>query len=148
MTSEERERFDDVLAFLMNFCRDHAIGVVYNKALPPKARSKSYNTPSDLVVINGNWKTETEIPFIFAHEIGHTIEGTPVFNKLAYLGTLKGEYSANRFAINLLSMYCLENDIWYETVFDFAKSFGIPKDKWYLLEGDVYARVWANKRIS
>ena len=70
----------------------------------------------------------------FAHEIGHTIEGTPFFNKIAYLGTLKGEYSANRFAINLLSMYCLENDIWYETVFDFARSFGIPKDKWYLLE--------------
>lgn len=134
MTSEERENFDSVLAFLMNFCQDHGIGVVYNNALPPKARSKSYNTPSDLVVINGNWKPETEVPFIFAHEIGHTIEDTAVFNKLSYLGKLKGEYSANVFAINLLGLYCLENDIWYDTIFDFAKSFGIPKDKWYLLE--------------
>lgn len=133
MTSEERERFDDVLAFLMNFCQDHDIGVVYNKALPPKARSKSYNTPSDLVVINGNWKPETEVPFIFAHEIGHTIEGTPVFNKLAHLGTEKGEFSANRFAINLLALYCFENDVWYETYFDFAKAFGIPHNKWYIL---------------
>ena len=141
MTSEERERFDDVLAFLMNFCQDHGIGVVYNKTLPSKARSKSYNYPSDLIVVNGNWKPETEVPFIFAHEIGHNIENCSVFNKLSYLGKQKGEYSANRFAINLLSMYCLEHDIWYETYYDFAKSFGIPKDKWYLLEGDVYDRV-------
>lgn len=76
---------------------------------------------------------ETEVPFIFAHEIGHTIENTPIFNKLSYLGSVKAEYSANVFAIRLLQQYCLENEITYNTIFDFAKSFGIPKDKWYLL---------------
>ncbi|WP_279117543.1 ImmA/IrrE family metallo-endopeptidase [Lactobacillus intestinalis] len=133
MTSEDRERFDNLIAWLINYCFDHQIGVVYNKFLPPTAKSKSYNYPSDLVVVNGNWYPETEIPFIFAHEIGHTIENTPIFNRLAYLGRQKGEYSANVFAINLLAQYCFENDIWFNSIFDFAKAFGIPHDKWYIL---------------
>jgi len=28
----------------------------------------------------------------------------------------------------------MENDIWYETYYDFAQAFGIPKDKYYVLE--------------
>lgn len=133
MTSEERENFDKLITWLAHYCWDHNIGVVYNKKLPHTAKSKSYNYPSDLVVVNGNWLPETEIPFIFAHEIGHTIENTPIFNKLAFLGRKKGEYSANTFAIRLLQQFCLENEIEYNTVYDFAKAFGIPKDKWYIL---------------
>lgn len=133
MTNEDRDRFNELIIWLTNWCFDHEIGVVYSKEADPKAKSKSYNIPGDLVVINGNWSPETEVPFIFAHEIGHTIENTPVFNKLSYLGSDKAEYSANVFAIRLLQQYCLENEITYNTIFDFAKSFGIPKDKWYLL---------------
>lgn len=141
MTNEELDNFNIVIKWLINYCFDHNIGVIYNTKLPSHARSKSYNYPSDLVVINGNWKPQSEIPFIFAHEIGHNVENCSIFNKLSYLGKQKGEYSANVFAINLLGLYCEENDIWYDTIFDFAKAFGVPKDKWYLLEGDIYARV-------
>ena len=85
MTNEDRDRFNELIIWLTNWCFDHEIGVVYSKEADPKAKSKSYNIPGDLVVINGNWLPETEVPFIFAHEIGHTIENTPIFNKLSYL---------------------------------------------------------------
>lgn len=133
MTSEERENFNELIIWLADYCWDHNIGVVYSKEVDHRAKSKGYNNPSDLVVINGNWLPETEIPFIFAHEIGHVIENTPFFNKLSYLGSNKAEYSANVFAIRLLQQYCLENEIEYDTIYDFAKAFGIPKDKWYIL---------------
>lgn len=133
MTSEERENFNKLITWLGKYCWDHNIGVVYSKEADHRAKSKGYNNPSDLVVINGNWLPETEIPFIFAHEIGHVIENTPLFNKLSYLGSNKAEYSANVFAIRLLQQYCLENAIEYNTIYDFAKVFGIPKDKWYIL---------------
>lgn len=133
MSIENAERFDILISWLMNYCLEHQIGVIYTKELPSDAQSMSYNYPSDLVVINGNWKPNTEIPFIFAHEIGHNLEGTPVFNRLAYLGEEKGEYSANTFAINLLLLYCFENSILFNSAYDFAKTFGIPKDKWYLI---------------
>lgn len=71
---------------------------------------------------------------MLAHEIGHVVEEVPEFYKLAYLGKEKGEFSANRFAINLLALYCFENDIWYDNYYGFAKAFGIPKDKYYILE--------------
>lgn len=133
MTSEKRENFNKLITWLADYCWDHNIGVVYSKEVDHRAKSKGYNNPSDLVVINGNWLPETEIPFIFAHEIGHVIENTPFFNKLSYLGSNKAEYSANVFAIRLLQQYCLENEIEYDTIYDFAKAFGIPKDKWYIL---------------
>lgn len=134
MNNEDRERFDSVIQFLMNYCYRHGIGCLYNKDLPAKANSISYCHPSDLIVINGNWYHQIEIPFIFAHEIGHVVDGNPEYYHLAYLGKDKGEYSANIFAINLLWLYCLENDIWFETIYEFAAAFGIPNKFYYLLE--------------
>lgn len=133
MNDDNRERFDEVIRYLMNYCYSHQIGVVYDKTLPSKARSRGYNYPSDLVVVNGNWSPEVEVPFIFAHEIGHVIDNNSKYYHLSYLGMERGEYSANIFALNLLEMYCLENDIWFETIFEFAKAFGVPTSKWYLL---------------
>lgn len=124
---------DDVLKWLMNYCYDHGIGVIYDNNLPADAPSDSFSNPR-LVIFNDNYKNENEKPFMLAHEIGHIIDGNAEYYHLAYLGMERGEYSANRFAINLLSQYCLDNDIWFETIYQFAKAFGIPKDKYYLLE--------------
>lgn len=134
MNNENRNSFDQVIKFLMNYCYSHQIGVVYNKDLPSAAHSRGYNYPSDLVVVNGNWKPEKEVPFIFAHEIGHVIDNNSKYYHLAYLGMDRGEYSANTFALNLLEFYCLQNDIWFDTIYQFANAFGIPKDKYYLLD--------------
>lgn len=124
---------NEVITWLMNYCMKHGIGVVYQKKLPETAPSDSWHNPK-LIIFNANYYKVNERPFMLAHEIGHVVEEVPEYYKLAYLGIEKGEFSANRFAINLLSLYCLENDIWYETYYDFAKAFGIPKDKYYILE--------------
>lgn len=71
---------------------------------------------------------------MMAHEIGHVIEENPEYYHLAYLGVQRGESAANKFAINLLEKYCFENDIWFETIYEFAKAFGVPSRCYYLLE--------------
>lgn len=124
---------NEVITWLMNYCMDHDIGIIYKKNLPQTAPSDSWHNPK-LIIFNANYYKVNERPFMMAHEIGHVVEEVPEYYKLAYLGIEKGEFSANRFAINLLSLYCMENDIWYETYYDFAKAFGIPKDKYYVLE--------------
>lgn len=124
---------DNILKWLMNYCYDHGIGVVYGNDLPPTAPSDSWCNPK-LVIFNDNFHHPNEKPFMMAHEIGHVVEGNPEYYKLAYLGKVRGEYSANIFAINLLKEYCLDNDIWYENIYDFAKAFGIPTKYYYLLD--------------
>lgn len=124
---------DNVLKWLMNYCLDNEIGIIYGNDLPPSAPSDSYCNPK-LVIFNDNYHNENEKPFMMAHEIGHVIEENPEYYHLAYLGKEKGEYSANKFAIELLHEYCFENDIWFETTFEFAKAFGVPNKYFYLLE--------------
>lgn len=134
MSLETRSNYDRLMRYLMNYAFDHHIDIEFTYKLPPYAPSVSYNEPGRLIIMNSRWPFPTHTPFLLAHEIGHVVEEVPEYYKLAYLGMEKGEFSANRFAINLLSLYCMENDIWYETYYDFAQAFGIPKDKYYVLE--------------
>lgn len=124
---------DDVLKWLLNYCYDHGIGIIYTNKLPTDAPSNAFCNPK-LVIFNDNYKNESEKPFMLAHEIGHVIDGNSDYYHLSHLGMARGEYSANVFAINLLSCYCLDNDIYFESVFEFAEAFGIPKSKYYLLD--------------
>lgn len=119
--------------WLLNYCLNNDIGVIYRKSLPSYAPSVSYENPK-LVIFNDNFQDKTQKPFMLAHEIGHVVEGNSQYYKLSHLGMNRGEYSANIFAINLLWEYCLDSDIWFETIYDFATSFGIPHECWYLLE--------------
>lgn len=124
---------NEVITWLMNYCMDHDIGIIYKKNLPQTAPSDSWHNPK-LIIFNANFYKKSERPFMLAHEIGHVVEEVPEYYKLAYLGIEKGEFSANRFAINLLALYCLDNDIYFDNYYSFAKAFGIPKDKYYILE--------------
>ena len=54
------------------------------------------------------------------------------------LGAKKIRYEHGLGSVSLteeisLAQYCFENDIWFNSIFDFAKAFGIPHDKWYIL---------------
>ncbi|PWF24328.1 ImmA/IrrE family metallo-endopeptidase [Lactobacillus johnsonii] len=124
---------DNVINWLSNFCLDNGIGFIFDKNLPPDAPSDSWSNPK-LILLNTNWHRTTELPFMYAHEIGHVVEEYPEYYHLTRLGTEKGEYSANRFAINLLLKYCKEHDIEFATYYQFAYAFGIPRDCYYLLE--------------
>lgn len=87
----------------------------------------------DLIIFNSNYYQDSEKPFMLAHEIGHVINGNPGCDKLVN-GLGKEESIADKFAIDLLLEYCLDQDIWFDNIYDFAESFGIPSGKYYLLE--------------
>lgn len=127
---------DDVLTWLLNYCCDHDIGVIYDNNLPPYAPSDSYCNPK-LVIFNDNFYNDNEKPYMLAHEIGHIVCGNPEFFKTANLGIAKGEHFANKYAIKLLLMYCDEMDLQFNSYYDFAKVFAIPTRNYYLLEETV-----------
>lgn len=123
---------DEVMKWLMNYCMDHGIGVVYRNDLPEDAPSVSYQNPN-LIIFNDQYYEDIAKPFMLAHEIGHVMNGNPGCNGLIN-GIGKEENIADTFAINLFLEYCSDQDIWFDNIYDFAKAFGIPSDKYYLLE--------------
>lgn len=134
LSIENQENYNNLLKWLMNYALAHHIGVSFTHELPPYAPPTSFSKPGKLILMNGNWKPMTEIPYSLAHEIGHVMLECPEYYHLALNGKIKGEYTANRFAIDLLKEYCLENDYYYSTTYSFALSFCIPHRYHYLLE--------------
>ncbi|URW71705.1 ImmA/IrrE family metallo-endopeptidase [Lactobacillus kefiranofaciens subsp. kefirgranum] len=84
--------------------------------------------------MNAKWIYPAQIPFLLAHEIGHVLHENACFYHISDLTANKGEASENIFAIKLLQKYCVENEIYFDTWYKFAKCFGIPKECYYLLE--------------
>lgn len=125
---------DDIISFLIDFCEKNKIGIQYISYMNPNDPSVSYEWPR-LIILNENWKESFEKPFILAHEIGHVMCGNAF---CYYIGNNKAErYNeciANKFAINLLLNYCEQNDLFFESKYKFAETFGIPRKLYYLLE--------------
>ncbi|OYS01757.1 ImmA/IrrE family metallo-endopeptidase [Lactobacillus johnsonii] len=128
-----QRNYNDLINWLMNYCLDHGIGVVLTNELPDDVGGKSYIIPADLVVVNNRWLPTAEIPFIFAHEIGHIKTGIPCSYHSSINNMDKGEADANRFAINLFIEYCKENDFIFSSRLTFAESFFIPSKLYYLM---------------
>ncbi|NRO05394.1 hypothetical protein [Lactobacillus helveticus] len=84
--------------------------------------------------MNAKWLYPTQIPFLLAHEIGHVLHENACFYNINGLTTDKSEASENVFAIKLLQKYCVENEIYFDTWYKFAKCFGIPEECYYLLK--------------
>lgn len=134
MTPATRQRYDELLLYLMNYCYDHNIGYEFKNKLPYYTPSISYQIPGNFIMINADWDNEYEIPFMFAHEIGHILTNDPYLFHATKIGKIQGEYSANCFAIDLLLQYCEEHNFHFSNYYSFAKSFGIPQKLFYLFE--------------
>lgn len=128
-----KRNYNDLINWLMNYCLDHGIGAVLTNELPDEVGGKSYIIPANLVIVNNKWLPMTEIPFIFAHEIGHIKTGIPCSYHASISNTSKGEADANRFAIELFREYCVEKDFNFSSYYSFAESFYIPHKFYYLL---------------
>lgn len=134
MSVETRENYDRLMRYLMNYAMfDHHIGIEFSDRLPPFAPPISYEKPGKLIIMNAKWWHPTEMPFLLAHEIGHILHESAAFYHISHLTTLKGEACENLFAIKLLQKYCIENEIYFDTSYKFAKCFGIPENCYYLL---------------
>lgn len=116
---------DNIMEWLCKFAYDHKIEVtldgVHFKSNVPSTCLGSH------VVINMNWDNRQEIPFIFAHEIGHVLNGDGgVMYYCSATSQTKIESAANEQAIDIILRY--SNDIG-ETPNDymsFMQNYGLP----------------------
>lgn len=122
---------NDLIQWLINFAYDHNVSIIATRQLLPNTPSQS-DVSNRVVVINMNWYNPMEIPFIFAHEIGHVLCGH-------VMASPKNEIEANRKAINLLIEYCWDNDVYIRNPVRFCEEFGIPLRLSYLMEDMVKA---------
>lgn len=82
LSIENQENYNNLLKWLMNYALAHHIGVSFTHELPPYAPPTSFSKPGKLILMNGNWKPMTEIPYSLAHEIGHVMLECPEYYHL------------------------------------------------------------------
>lgn len=144
MSLETRKNYDKLMQYLMNYAMfDCHIGVEFTNRLPAYAPSVSYNEPGKLIIMNANWPFPTQTPFLLAHEIGHVLHEYEAYFNLNDDTKHSGEAQENIFAIKLLQKYCIENEFNFSSIYQFARSFAIPQECYYLLadiaQGESYA---------
>lgn len=122
---------NDLIQWLINFAYDHDISVITTRELKPDTPSQS-DVKQRIIVINMNWSNKFEIPFIYAHEISHILCDH-------LINSPTNEIEANQIAINLLTEYCWDNDIYISNPVHFCEEFGIPLRLSYLMEDMVKA---------
>lgn len=92
---------------LLNIAMDKGIGVQLDNSMKPN--SQSWCEPSfNFIMINMNFENPQEIPFQFAHELGHILNGDTSSAKLSFNSHAynKTEYAAHVTGIKLLvSLY-------------------------------------------
>ncbi|WP_290625969.1 ImmA/IrrE family metallo-endopeptidase [Lactobacillus sp.] len=134
MNENNKQNYNELIKFLMNYAFDHGIGVEAVRDVPSDAPSASY-PEYGLTILNANWLPRTEIPFMFAHELGHMMLNHERFLfDTSPANALRMEHDANIFALHLLIEYCNKKDIYFYNYYDFAHVFGIPHDVYYLFE--------------
>lgn len=122
-----------LLEWLMNYALDHHIGVITTRMLASDTPSQSDGN-NRVVIINMSWQKHDELPFVFAHEIGHVLNGDTGIHKFcASTVKTKTEYQANATAIRVLLKYCQSNDIDVSNPVEFCERFGIPTEYEYIV---------------
>lgn len=117
---------NDLLSYLVKYGQDHGITTKFTDKLPPIFPS-SASSKYRKVLINMNWHNRWEIPFSFAHELGHIINGDDGINYYhSFTVHSKTEFEANKTAIDIILAYCRDNDIPTENSNMLCEQFGIP----------------------
>lgn len=124
---------NDLIRWLINWAFDHDIGVTITSDLPadlPHCASAKRRS----ILINRNYGNPAELPFAFAHELGHVLNGD---DGIRYYQSAsvhnKCEYQANLAGIRLLLKYCRTNDISVDNPVSFCERFGIPSEYEYVV---------------
>lgn len=127
--------YEDIMMWLVDYCKRHHIEINFISNLDSTAKSYTFRCLK-MIYFNDKWFRVDEKPFLLAHEIGHAMcaREDMVNAHDLYSNKSKNECKANRFAIRLLKKYCEENDIFFDSVYNFASFFGIPSRCFYILE--------------
>ena len=118
---------DEVIDWLLAYCRHHGITVVTCCEWPHDWPSQA-NPKERLVLYNPNWQPVNERPFTLAHEIGHIIDQDPPAYACEYVSVGEEyESSGNRTAISLLLQYSRTHGWYFQTPEALMQTFGIPQ---------------------
>lgn len=120
---------NNIIEKLGNYAMDNGIGIEMCGLFDPHTPA-ACNTVTKKVVINTNWHRPKQIPFTFAHEIAHILNGD-VENRILYFSSAasasKIELAANTTAIKLLTPYYVnERPTEYIRSSEFMNVFDIP----------------------
>ncbi|WP_261785716.1 ImmA/IrrE family metallo-endopeptidase [Pediococcus pentosaceus] len=90
---------------------------------------------NNTVYINTNYINEEEVPFQFAHEISHALNGDKGSNSFcSNVFYIREECAANKRAVGILLEYCELNNLAYSDSVDFMLAFGIPLKVGYVVD--------------
>ncbi|WP_341780456.1 ImmA/IrrE family metallo-endopeptidase [Levilactobacillus sp. HBUAS70063] len=128
---------ENIITKLMQYAYDHGITCVLSSDLSNYTPSSS-RPDNRIVLINMNWHDQKEIPFQFAHELGHVMnEDEGILYYSSFSNKSKYERGANMTALDILiPIYLSATGYTVDNVFPFMKQFSIPAS----LSDDVIAR--------
>ncbi len=127
---------NDLMQTLTDYTWNHHISLDIG-AYKPDFRSCAI--PEDnLIIINTNWKDKEEVPFSFAHEIGHFMNGD---DGVRYYDSAtinnKCEYAANLFAVRFILKFCERYDLHFTNPITFCEQFGVPTVLEYVVANEM-----------
>lgn len=121
------------MSYLINYGFDRGISSTLTDQLPPYFPS-SASSKKQKVLINLNWYNKWEVPFSFAHELGHLLNHDQGINYYhSETVHTKTEYHANCTAIDILLAYCDDNGIEIDNPMTFCEHFGVPASLEYVV---------------
>ena len=124
---------DELIIWLCNYAYDHHVGYILADDLNPETPSES-DGDHQLVVINMKWHNHNEVPFSYAHEIGHILNGDK--GKHEYSANsldIKEEYQANLRGIDIMLEYAKRYEIPTNNPIRFCERFGIHTELEYIV---------------
>lgn len=125
---------DNLMTFLRDYAFSNQIGYQFDSIRKPDQAPKS-DFSLRVVFMNNNWKNPNEIPFQFAHEISHILNGDSGSNNFCASSIyIKEEYAANKRATEILLEYCDLNNLAYFDSVKFMLAFGIPLKVGYVVD--------------
>jgi len=129
---------DEILTDLMNFAFKHDIGFTATDRLSPVTPS-AVDTETRRIVLNLNWHIKRQIPYQFAHEIGHIINGDHANGPLYFTpGKNRIEFEANRSAVKLIMPYYLyDRRADQINPLEFMHAFAIPSHLESMVESEL-----------
>ena len=124
---------NNLISYLINYGFGRGISSTLTEELPPDFPS-SASSKYQKVLINMNWRNKWEVPFSFAHELGHIMNrDTGIRYYESETVKDKSEYQANLFGIRLLLQFCKRNGFAFDNSVKFCEVFGIPIELEYIV---------------
>lgn len=126
---------NNLMTYLCNYAYDHGIGYQLDRASYKPDEVSFYMELNNTVYINTNYINEEEVPFQFAHEISHALNGDKGSNNFSANSVYsKEEYKANKRATKILLEYCDLNGLTFYNSTEFMDAFGIPSKAGYVVD--------------